>query len=188
MLEQPLPLSSALLPSARSLGFLMGYTGWPKKLHISICLMFNWYSFVKSQPNFCNFWQTYTWIGSQQNNACTVHSTYCVFLHYLVKIMLSVFGAVSRWNLLMNYVGKQLNSVNHTKLYWSVYKQCLICTDERDRPVCRVISHGLKWLCVCLPDYRSARLRSRSFRCFEQILDVRCPASSPLYRPSQFSW
>jgi len=27
-------------------------TGWPKKLHISICLMLNWYSFVKSQPNF----------------------------------------------------------------------------------------------------------------------------------------
>jgi len=34
---------------------------------------------------------------------------------------------VSRWNLLMNNVGKQLNSVNHTKLYWSVYKQCSIC-------------------------------------------------------------
>jgi len=27
----------------------------------------------------------------------------------------------------MNYVGKQQNSVKHTKLYWSVYKQCPIC-------------------------------------------------------------
>jgi len=74
-----------------------------------------------------NFWQTYTWIDSQQNNACTVHSTYCAFLHYFVEIILSVFCAVSRWNLLMNYVGKQLNSVNHTKLYRWVNKQCSIC-------------------------------------------------------------
>ena len=51
----------------------------------------------------------HTWIDSQQNNACTVHSTYCAFLHYLVEIILSIFCAVSRWNLLMNYVGKQLN-------------------------------------------------------------------------------
>jgi len=29
--------------------------GGPKKLHISICLMLNWYSFVKSQPNFIIF-------------------------------------------------------------------------------------------------------------------------------------
>jgi len=77
--------------------------------------------------NFYNFWQTYTWIDSQQNNAYTVDSTYCVFLHYLVEIILSFFYAVSRWNLLMSYVGKQLNSVNHTKLYWSVYGQFSIC-------------------------------------------------------------
>jgi len=128
---------------------------------------------------FCNFWQTYTWIDSQQNNACTVHNTYYVFLHYLVEIILSVFCAVSRWNLLMNYVTKQLNSVNHTKLYWSVYKQCSVCTDERDMPVCRAISRGLS--AVCLPDYRSARLRSRRFRWFEQILDVRCPAFSSTF-------
>jgi len=30
-------------------------TGWPRKLHISICLMLNWYSFVKSQTNFIIF-------------------------------------------------------------------------------------------------------------------------------------
>jgi len=36
---------------------------------------------------------------------------------YLVEITLSVLCAVLRLNLLMNYVGKQLNSVNHTKLY-----------------------------------------------------------------------
>jgi len=106
-----------------------------------------------------------------------------VFLHYLVKIILSFFCAVSRWNLLMNYVDKQLNSVNHTKLYWSVYKQCSISTDERDMPVCTVISRGLRWLqCVFLTTDQLA------FRWFEQILDVRCPAFSPLYRPSQFSW
>jgi len=29
--------------------------GWPKKLHICTCLMLNWYSFVKSQPNFIIF-------------------------------------------------------------------------------------------------------------------------------------
>jgi len=97
--------------------------------------------------NFYNFWRTCTWVDSQQNNAYAVHSTYCLFLHYLVEIILSVFGAISRWNLLMNYVGKQLNSVNHSELYWSVYKQCLICTDERDMPVCRAISRGLRWLC-----------------------------------------
>jgi len=27
----------------------------------------------------------------------------------------------------MNYVGKQLNSINHTKLYLSIYRQCSIC-------------------------------------------------------------
>jgi len=61
-----------------------------QKLHICICLMLNWYSFEIS-TKFYNFWQTYTWIDSQQNNACTVHSTYCAFLHYLVEIILSVF-------------------------------------------------------------------------------------------------
>jgi len=71
---------------------------------------------------FYNFWQTYTGIDSQQNNAYTLHSTYCTFLHYLVEIILSVFCAVSIWNLLVNYVGRQLNSVNHTKFYWSVYR------------------------------------------------------------------
>jgi len=40
---------------------------------------------------------------------------------------MSVFCAVSRWNLLMNYVGKQINSVSH-KLYLSVYKQCSVCS------------------------------------------------------------
>jgi len=33
----------------------MNFTGWPQKLHISICLMLNWYSFMKSQPNFIIF-------------------------------------------------------------------------------------------------------------------------------------
>jgi len=37
------------------------------------CLMLNWYSFMKSQTKFYNFWQTYTWIDSQQSNAYTVH-------------------------------------------------------------------------------------------------------------------
>jgi len=32
MLEQPLPMSSALRASARSLGFLMGYINWRKKM------------------------------------------------------------------------------------------------------------------------------------------------------------
>jgi len=105
------------------------------KLHISICLMLNWYSFVKSQPNFIIFWKTYIWIDFQQNNACTVHNIYCAFLSYLVEIILFVFCAVSRWNLLMNYVSKQLNSAaNHTKLYWSVYRQCSV------RPP---LSHGV---------------------------------------------
>jgi len=32
------------------------FSGWPpKKLHISICLMLNWYSFVKFQPKFIIF-------------------------------------------------------------------------------------------------------------------------------------
>jgi len=71
--------------------------------------MLNRYSFVKL-TEFYNFWQTYTWIDSQQSNAYTVHSTYCMLLHYLVEITLYVFCAVSRWKLFMNYVGKQLNS------------------------------------------------------------------------------
>jgi len=102
-------------------------TGWPKNRHISICLVLNWYNFVKFQPNFIIFGKLTPEYISLKNNAYTVHNTYCVFLHYFVEIILSVICVLSRWNLLTNYVGKHLNSVSHTKLYWSVYKQCSIC-------------------------------------------------------------
>jgi len=51
-----------------------------------------------------------------------------------------------------------------------------------EMPVCRAISRGLRWLCGVSSWLQSARLRSRRFRWFEQILDVLW------YRRSQFSW
>jgi len=57
------------------------YTGWPKKLQIFTCLMLNWYSFVKSQPNFIIFgWEEDIIL----NIACKLISTIWCNWHYLV--------------------------------------------------------------------------------------------------------
>jgi len=92
-------------------------TGWPKKLHIPICFMLNWYSFVKSQPNFILFLA-----DLHLNRFPTKQCMYCP-QHLLHVSTLSCRNNIVRFlcNLLMNYVGEQLNSVNRTKLYWSVY-------------------------------------------------------------------
>jgi len=52
----------------------------PKKLNISICLMLNWYGFVKSQPNFIIF----VWEEDILNVACKLISTILCDWHYLV--------------------------------------------------------------------------------------------------------
>jgi len=56
------------------------YTGQPKKLYISICSMLNWYSFVKSQPNF----KIFGWEEDILNIACKLISTILCDWHYLV--------------------------------------------------------------------------------------------------------
>jgi len=47
-------------------------TGWPKNMHISICLMLNWYSFVKFQPNFIIFGRL-LWFPTKQCIYCPQH-------------------------------------------------------------------------------------------------------------------
>jgi len=88
------------------------------------------------------------------------------------------------------------------ELYWQTTKQCpshkivLISLQAMFNyalmnEICQFVgrSHvGLGDCAVCLPDYRSGRLRSRRFWWFKRILDVCCPASSPLYCLSQFFW
>jgi len=53
------------MPYGRWTSVALSYLqGGPKKLHISSCLMLNWYSFVKSQPNFIIFgwdWEKTCW-------------------------------------------------------------------------------------------------------------------------------
>jgi len=56
------------------------YTGWPKKLHISICLTLNWYRFAKSRLNFIIF----GWEEDILNIACKLISTILCVWHYLV--------------------------------------------------------------------------------------------------------
>jgi len=109
---------------------------------------------------------------------------------FLVEIILSIFCAVLRWNLLMNYVAKQLNRINHTKLYWSVYKQCLICTDERDMPVCRAISRGLSWLCDVSSWLQISSLTISTFSVVRTDFGRPLPGFLAVYRLrlSQFSW
>jgi len=55
-------------------------SGCPPKLHTSICLMLNWYSLVKSQPNFIIF----GWGEDILNIACKLISTILCDWHYLV--------------------------------------------------------------------------------------------------------
>jgi len=54
--------------------------GGPKNRHISICLMLNWYSFVKSQHNLIIF----GWEEDILNIACKLVSTILCDWHYLV--------------------------------------------------------------------------------------------------------
>jgi len=126
------------------------YTGWPKKLHISICLMLNWYSFMETQPNMIIFLA-----DLHLNRFPTKQCIHCP------QHLLRVFTLPCRNNIVrflcclkMKFAyelcwktTKQCQS-HKTVGYWSVYKQCSICTDERDMPVCRAISRGLRWLCV----------------------------------------
>jgi len=89
-----------------------------QKLHISICLMWNWYSFVKSQPNFIIFGTlTPDRFQTKQCIYCPQHLLRVFILSCRNNIVR--FLCRLRWNLLMDYFGKRLNSVNHTKLFWS---------------------------------------------------------------------
>jgi len=72
------PITLQLLLSP--LAYVMN-TGWPpRKLHIFICLMLNWYSFVKSQPNFTIF----GWEDDILNIACKLIRTILCDWHCLV--------------------------------------------------------------------------------------------------------
>jgi len=55
-------------------------TWWPQNLHISICLMLNWYSFAKYQPNFIIF----EWQEDILNVSCKLIGTILCDWHYLV--------------------------------------------------------------------------------------------------------
>jgi len=59
-----------------------------QKLHISICLMLNWYDFVKYQPNFI----TFDWEEDILNIACKLISTILYDWHYLVACQHNSWG------------------------------------------------------------------------------------------------
>jgi len=89
--------------------------------------MSNWYSFVKFQPNFIFFLADLHF-----NRFPTKQCIYCS-QHLLCVSTLPCRNNIVRYLrcLKMKFAhelnGKWQNSVNHTKLYWSVYRQCSIC-------------------------------------------------------------
>jgi len=91
--------------------------------------MLNWYNFVKSQPNFIIFGRlTPEWIT---NKAMHVLSTTPIARFYTQPCRSNVVRFLCCFKMKFAHElcwhGKQLNSDNHTKLYWSVYRQCSIC-------------------------------------------------------------
>jgi len=90
------------------------YTGWPKKLHISTCLMLNWYSFVKYQPNFI----IVGWEKDILNIACQLISTVLCDWHYLV---------VCQHNSWANFILRQHRKQTILFLQCSVWRHNMCC-------------------------------------------------------------
>jgi len=116
------------------------HTGWLKKLHVSICLMLNWYSFVKSQPNFIII----GWDEDILNIACKLISTFlfdwhdlvvcqhnswanCIFRQHRKRTILFLQGSVEMRNRCYRqymhcFVGNQFRSAKKYKIWLKFHK------------------------------------------------------------------